>query len=254
MLSRFFDMQSHLQPIGRCCGPGCRGGESAASFYDEKYFAWQHTLGEQKAKHTNWTRLLHINGSDTVLDYGAGTGAILSSLKGNGRRVAVEYNVHARRYMNTKHPSIATYQYPEQVPLKSIDVIMSTSVIEHVECPIQELRALRMALRDGGRVAIGIKNEGMELWRAWRSDNRDNHLYTWNSMLLGNLLRAAGFVVDRIQSQPPVSQYARLHEAAQNTSFGRFGPVFQYVWAFGHLPREGERWPQKGNAQLIRRR
>ena len=75
------------------------------------------------------------------------------------------------------------------------------------------------------------------------------------SPILGALIfGAAGFVVDRIQSQPPVSQYARLHEAAQNTSFGRFGPVFQYVWAFGHLPREGERWPQKGNAQLIRRR
>ena len=243
------------QPVPlTCCGPGCRSDGGAMAHYDEKYLDWQRGKGLRKAAAHDWTALLGVQKGDVVLDFGAGTGAILSSLTAAERRIAVEYSPAARRYMQTHDNTLETYQYPEEVPAESVDLVYSTSVIEHVECPVQELRALRMALRDGGRVAIGIKNEGMELWRAWRSDNRDNHLYTWNSMLLGNLLRAAGFVVDRIQSQPPVSQYARLHEAAQNTSFGRFGPVFQYVWAFGHLPREGERWPQKGNAQLIRRR
>ena len=50
-------------------------------------------------------------------------------------------------------------------------------MLEHVECPVQELRALHATLRDGGRVVIGIKNEGVELWRGWKADNRDNHLW-----------------------------------------------------------------------------
>ena len=32
---------------------------------------------------------------------------------------------------------------------------------------------------------IGVKNEGVELWKNWVPDNRDTHLWTWNSMLLG---------------------------------------------------------------------
>ena len=163
------------------------------------------------------------------------------------RVVAVEYNDHAARFMRRHSPEIVRYKYPEQVPDESIDIVFSTSVIEHLECPVTELRELVRKLRPYGRALIGIKNEAVELWRPWTADNVDDHLYTWNSMLLGNTMRAAGLVVDRIKFS---AARAAQERAIVNKGFGRNGHVFQYLWAHGHLPRPSEPWPQKGRASL----
>ena len=237
-----------------CCGPGCRSqpgesGTNVEAYYDDKYFQWQKSAGILKAKNTNyWRKLLNVSRSDIVLDFGAGTGEILSALQPHvAQTVAVEFSDVARAYESKYHPEIKSYKYPELVPEASVDLVFSTSVIEHVECPINELRELRRKLKPGGRVVIGIKNEGVELWKAWSSSNRDNHLYTWNSVLLGNTLRAAGFVIDHITYHAPV---LRIEHQIISTKFGRVGHVFQYLFAYGHAPRAGEKWPQNGARPL----
>jgi SAM-dependent methyltransferase len=234
----------------RCCGPGCRDltASGVESHYDEKYFAWQSKLGLAKAQTNDWVRFIRASKNDTVLDLGAGTGAILASMKGRVKgTVAVEFSDHAARFMSTHSPEIVRYKYPEQVPDESIDILFSTSVMEHLECPITELRELVRKLRPSGRAVIGIKNEGVELWRQWYAKNVDDHLYTWNSMLLGNTLRAAGLVVDHIQHDANLS---RQEYAVVNKGFGRKGHVFQYLFAQGHKPLRHETWPQKGTATL----
>jgi SAM-dependent methyltransferase len=235
---------------GQCCGPGCRSSSTtAAQHYDETYFAWHYKIGEAKAKATNWALHYRIRKGETVLDFGAGAGAILRSMKArDGKLIAVEYNPAARSFIRKNRPAIQTYQYPEQVPVGTVDIVVSTSVIEHVECPIQELRALHTALRAGGRVVIGIKNEAMELWRGWNPNNIDNHLWTWNSMLLGNTLRAAGFVVDSIRSSG--KSHADVEDTNKAKDFGRGGHTFQYLWLYGHKPTVGERWPQANTTRL----
>ena len=236
-----------------CCGPGCRSqpgesGTNVEAYYDDKYFQWQRKSGILKAKTTNWRKLLNVSRSDTVLDFGAGTGEILSVLQPHvAQTVAVEFSDVARAYESKYHPKIKSYKYPELVPDASVDLVFSTSVIEHVECPITELRELHRKLKPGGRVVIGIKNEGVELWKAWSSSNRDNHLYTWNSVLLGNTLRAAGFVIDHITYH---ALEHRIEQRINVTKFGRLGHVFQYLYAYGHAPRAGEKWPQNGTRPL----
>ena len=126
-----------------------------------------------------------------------------------------------------------------------MNLIFSTSVLEHVECPIQELRELRRKLKVGGRIAIGIKNEGPELWTGWKWYNRDNHLWPWNSMLLGNLLRSAGFYVDAM-NVGPFPAMADMEAAIVDSRFGRDKHVFQYIWCYGHRPLPSDTWPQNG--------
>lgn len=233
-----------------CCGPGCRAhATSSGAHYDAAYFKWQSGIGVQKAESTDWLRRYGAQANDTVLDFGAGTGAILASLGNRVRgKVAVEFSDTARAYMRDHHRDIELHKYPETVPDNSVSLVVSTSVIEHVECPIQELAELRRKLIPGGRVVIGIKNEGVELWRSWSSDNVDNHLYTWNSMLLGNTLRASGFLVDRILVQ--AASVADTENMVVARSFGRRSHTFQYLWAEGHVRRPDERWPQAGKAPL----
>ena len=232
-----------------CCGPGCRlpddGGSSnssSSSHYNAEYFQWQEREGVKKARATRWAKLLNVTKDDIVVDFGAGTGAILASLKGRvAKTCAVEYSDHARRYMAQKHPEIERFKYPELMKDESVTMVFSTSVIEHVECPINELRELRKKLVPGGRIMLGIKNEGVELWTEWKAYNRDNHLYTWNTVNLGNTLRAAGFIIDNIKATRDRASTEAFINAKQ---FGAAGHTFQYLFARGHKPRAGEEWPQ----------
>jgi len=249
----------------QCCGPGCRSGVSAAEgHYDESYFTWQAKQAFKKAASRDWAAFFGIswppNGTaasslvsmkgrreQTVLDFGAGTAAILASMKGRygvGKRIAVEFSPTARSYVLKHYSDIEVHQYPEQVTPGTVDLVFSTSVIEHVECPVQELRALRSALRPGGKIIIGVKNEGVEMWRGWAAENRDNHLWTWNSMLLGNTVRAAGFIVDGVFSSGRSRQATEAF--VTNMQFGVKGHTFQYLWLHAHVPTPGEPWPQRG--------
>jgi len=236
-----------------CCGPGCRhtGLSAVEGYYDAKYLAWQAKQGRRKARETNWTRLLGIRHGDDVLDFGAGTGAVLEAVSGARKRVAVELSASARKYMEREqHKITERYQYVEHVPDRSVSLAWSLSVIEHVECPIQELRELLRKLKPKGRLVLGVKNEGFEAWKHWDPANRDNHLWTWNSMLLGNTLRAAGFHVDEISQddlRPNIKTENRFRvhrefeEAVVGAGFGRHRHIAQNLYAYAHRPTFWER-------------
>lgn len=63
-------------------------------------------------------------------------------------------------------------------------------------------------------------------------------------MLLGNLLRASGFVIDHIDVSAAIKQQEASVVA---NGFGRQRHTFQYLYAFGHRPAPGEPWPQRLN-------
>jgi len=183
----------------RCCGPGCRTQNfGAAKHYNAKYFAWQTKLGKEKAEKNDWTKLIGINEGDVVADLGAGGGHILNSIKIAKRLIAVELSQHARSTMNQMYPQIETYAYPEELEDESVDVFYSTSAIEHFECPIIELREMGKKLKKGGRVVVGIKNEGIHYAVDIKKNDIDQHIYTWNRQLLYNLMQHAGFTVREV--------------------------------------------------------
>lgn len=95
---------------------------------------------------------MNVSSTDVVADLGAGGGHILASLKVS-RKIAIEINAVARESMEKNYPGqIETYMYPEDVPDNSVDVLYSTSAIEHFECPLTELREMARKVKAGGRV------------------------------------------------------------------------------------------------------
>jgi hypothetical protein len=124
--------------------------------YDEKYFAWQTGEGLKKARLTNFTALLGVRPHMTVADLGAGGGHILASLDA-AKLYAVELNAHARKQMEIVYPGrIRSVTFVEDLVDNSIDLFYTTSVIEHVECPLTELREMYHKIKPGGTVVVYV--------------------------------------------------------------------------------------------------
>lgn len=127
------------------------------------------------------------------------------------------------------------------------------------------LMAVGRKLKVGGRLIVGIKNEGVQYLREVPEHDIDNHLYTWNAPLLTNsesplkcsagfklisslrfvdllikiqmslltsyvtVIRAAGFHVDQVD--PPLEQ--RRHFGRAWTEENISTPAaFIYHWAY----------------------
>ena len=159
---------------------------------------------------------------------------ILASLKVS-KRVGVELNDYARSQITEVYPekNIQLYRYVENVPDESVDLFFSTSVIEHMECPLTELREVYNKVRPGGRLVIGIKNEGVQYLRRYVTADQDNHLYTWNELLLGNLVRAAGFTVKKIL---PTMADRRVTATSWRLSDLSRPTAFVYHWCYAVKP------------------
>ena len=92
---------------------------------------------------------------------------------------------------------IKSVKHISDIPDMYADIIISTSVLEHVENPLGVLRELRNKLKDNGRIVFHVPNESCDT-EYIRSDAH-NHLYTWNCLTLGNLFKAAGYFVYSVQ-------------------------------------------------------
>ena len=74
--------------------------------------------------------------------------------------------------------------------------------MEHVECPISKLKEFKGLLSDRGLVFVHVKNDGlMKDQFNWRQGDVSKHIYTWNTLLLGNMAEAAGFEICAAVSQ-----------------------------------------------------
>eukprot|EP00737_Agarophyton_chilense_P000528 gb/GEZJ01000589.1/.p1 GENE.gb/GEZJ01000589.1/~~gb/GEZJ01000589.1/.p1 ORF type:complete len:276 (-),score=25.15 gb/GEZJ01000589.1/:419-1246(-) len=219
-----------------CCGPGCRlpvtgKVDQVTTHYDNNYFQWQTQLGREKASSKDWNKFLDVKPTDTVADLGAGGGHILASLNVS-RRIAVEINPIARGSIHKNYPGkVETFSYPEDVPDNSVDFLFSTSAIEHFECPLTELREMARKVRKGGRVMIGVKNEGVQYAGSVNKDDTNQHLYTWNRQLLFNLIRSAGFQVSSID--PHISKVFEKGKTWTHPDDFTTHATFIYHWAVG---------------------
>lgn len=137
----------------------------------------------------------YVQPTQTVLDYGCGTGGILRNLV-CGARLGVEINEPA--IAAAKARGIEVFQSPDTIPDQCADVVISNHALEHVEQPLAVLRQLRDKLRIGGRLVIVVPAEESTIRRGsrWKPDDPHQHLYCWTPLTLGNLVTVAGFQVD----------------------------------------------------------
>ncbi len=195
----------------------------ASAHYDAKYFAWQQELGRfggwanvDKFRHT-------VGKADKVLDFGCGGGFLLANLECVGR-FGIEPNPAAREAANTNGVKVFASSADALSALgpESLDVIVSDNALEHALEPWRELTSLRPLLKRGGRIHFVVPCENIS-W-AYKSDDINQHVYSWSPQSLGNLFNAAGYDVE--VSRPYIHKWPPKI-GRQIAKFGR--PTFNFA-------------------------
>lgn len=132
----------------------------------------------------------------SVIEFGCSGGYIIGGLPVTSKS-GVEINPASLQHANENQLNLSTYLRIADIPPgTTYDMVYSTSVIEHVDCPLCEVRQLKDLISPTtGRLVIGIKNDGAAPKQHWTRDDVNHHIYTWNELLLGNLMTSAGLYV-----------------------------------------------------------
>jgi 2-polyprenyl-3-methyl-5-hydroxy-6-metoxy-1,4-benzoquinol methylase len=136
-------------PVWRCCN--CRsihavGDVDLALHYAHYPF---HQLSRDPRLAIVYAKLLRrlrrsgLRRTNTILDYGCGSGAFIEFLRDRGFTQAVGYDEYS--------PEMAQ---PERLQTR-YDFVLAQDVIEHAEAPLELLKRLDGLVRPGGIVAIG---------------------------------------------------------------------------------------------------
>lgn len=162
----------------------------AQDHYDADYFAWQNASGARWASYDARKFASYVAPGDAVLDFGCGGGNILAALNAR-EKMGVEINPAARHYAAGR--GIVAVATLDQVPDGTFDVVISHHALEHTEAPLDVLRTIARKLRPGGRAVFVVPCERYDT--NFKTDDIDQHLYTWSPRNLGNLFLRAGFHV-----------------------------------------------------------
>lgn len=153
---------------------------------------------------------LDLSGEElTVLDFGCGTGGLLSRLKAK-RRIGIEIGESAAAAARDAQIEVLTEL--AQLPDDSVDVAISFHAIEHVERPIDVLREIGRVTKPDGSIRLIVPGEiaTHPVERSWRP-NRDRHLHTWTPLLFGNLADYCGYrdIRAKVEPMPTKSRLVR---------------------------------------------
>jgi SAM-dependent methyltransferase len=139
-----------------------------------------------------------------LLDFGCGDGSILRALPCR-EAIGIEVNpacveIIRRREHSDPRP-IRVLPSLEEVGESSVDLVISNHALEHTRDPLSTLHAIMRVLKPGAKLVLVVPFDD---WRdgvnsSWRPQDRNNHLFTWSPLNLGNLVTEAGFAVETIQ-------------------------------------------------------
>lgn len=151
-----------------------------------------------------------------VLDFGAGSGTFARPLAASGvDLVCVE--PHPRDELQ----GLRVYRDAREIEPKSIDLVYSFNVLEHIEDDAAALAALRRVLKPGGRLLLYVP-AFMALYSAM--DRRVGHLRRYTKTTLRDVVLDAGFTVHDVRYADSLGFLATLGYKAIGSKSGELNP------------------------------
>lgn len=134
----------------------------------------------------------YVSESDTVFEYGVGSGWNLAEVKCK-RRLGYDLSEHLEPIVQSH--GIEFVKEMTSVQDASIDVVVCHHVLEHSGNPPEVLEQIRRVLRHDGRLLLFVPYEREARYRRYDPQEPNHHLYSWNVQTLGNLVEDMGFSV-----------------------------------------------------------
>lgn len=152
---------------------------------DEVKYRWVARLRAEKSQR-------YVQSTDTVLEYGVGSGWNLAELR-CGRRLG--YDVATFLKDDVEKRDIRFLSDISEIEPGSVDFVLSHHTLEHLLHPAAALETLHRVLRPGGTLLLIVPLEFGS--RTLRIDPNDpnHHLYSWNVQTLANLVGECGYEV-----------------------------------------------------------
>lgn len=169
-------------------------------------------------------RYLDPQPTDRILDCGCGMGFMLRTLSQiyDPRLIGVDGRMRSLRYAQAqlagREVGLVQCRLPDlPVAEASVDKVVMTEVLEHLDDDLATLRALLRVLRPGGRIAITVPNANYPFW--WDPINKTlealtgrhvpsgiwwlagiwaDHVRLYTAAELERVLRTAGFEVHEV--------------------------------------------------------
>jgi len=164
------------------------------TYYNNKYFNCQKKSGIFGGKANLNKFEEYIKPEYNVIDFGCGGGYLLANLKCKGK-IGIDINLVAQQ--EAASLGLTVYGRIEEVPDEWADLIISDNALEHTECPFWELKRLYPKLKKQGMIVFVVPCDSVGY--RYKSNDMNQHLYSWSPMCLGNLFDMVGFKVLRVE-------------------------------------------------------
>jgi len=188
------------------------------SHYDAAYYANELAVSDEVYAIMSRLRARkiqpHVRSSDTVFEFGVGSGVNLASLVCSERH-GFDVNPTSSA-VALRHGVKIIEAYDDQYC--AYDVVICHHVLEHLMAPAECLAKLLRVLRPGGTLLLFVPYEEQSRYQTHIASDPNYHLYSWTPHSLANLVIECGFSnqsvglgsfgYDRIAARLAASLYA----------------------------------------------
>ena len=172
-------------------------GDTGEEYYNMRQARRSDFVQKRRAEHFQ----PHIKNTDTVLDFGCGTGGVLEHIQ-CAEKIGVEVNELSVK--EAKEKGIQIYASLDDAPENCADVIISNHALEHVTHPAEHITKMLRVLKQGGKIVLVVPAESPASHRFsnWEENDPDQHIYSWTPLSFGNLIHQCGFEIEKSFRRP----------------------------------------------------
>ncbi len=134
----------------------------------------------------------HVTSRDKVLEFGAGVGNNLLTVKNIAKKtIAVEPSDFAREISTAD--GIESVASLDRLGNEKFNTILCRHVLEHLENPLDDLKRMHRYLEKDGVLVLVLPRESFK--KKPKDNDLNQHLFAWTPRTLNNLIRRAEFTL-----------------------------------------------------------
>ena len=183
---------------------------SNEKYYDDRYQKWQLSSNKFGALYKKRYWRDFVKDHFSCAEFGSSSGHILLSIP-CANKIGIEVNNAAREY-SVKELGLKAVTRTASIRSETMDFVFTTSVLEHVECPVCELKEIYRILKPGGTLSATVPGMAQRSMK-WHDNDVNFEFQMFGGLELGNLLKAAGFSVDKDVCFSEMTQWPENFEA-----------------------------------------